>query len=291
MGKVKKGLAIGCGVLVVALFLIVGSAVFVLQRIGGDYREMRASQEELFAAHQDPETYTPAGGGLPTPERVALFVALRRDMAEWRGSTDLQLAEFLLRKQQSEESGGLAFYRLARSTGDLASHLARYWQARNEKLLDRGMGLGEYAYIYCLAYYAYLGYDPADGVQETDFQFDADQGPIIVSEDGPATEAERRDRAWAGVHDLIAPMLARAHEAASADTASVDPVWQEALAAEVALLDRSPLRYPWRDGAPRPLADLLRGYRRDLEELYDVALNPMELLFEEIPAGEAASEE
>jgi len=273
----KKGLGIGCALLVIATFLVIGSGAYVLKRINGDYREVRGSQERLFAELGDPTAFTPENGGLPTAERIDVFLDVRRELGEWRESTAVMLADFLLLKQKKEEKGGLlAVYRLARGGGDLASHLARYWNARNKMLLDHGMGLGEYAYLYSLAYYAYLGYDPGDGVRKLGLEFEEEAGSLTLRNDSP-TDADRRDRAWARIHHLVTPMLQRAAETAG-DTA---PGWQQALDEELALLLESPLRYPWRDGAPRPLSDAFRDRRRELEQMYDVAVNPMELLFEQ----------
>ncbi|PID78728.1 hypothetical protein CSB20_13730 [bacterium DOLZORAL124_64_63] len=292
-GKLKKGLGIGCALLVIAVFLVIGSVAFVLQRVSGDYRQARDSQEALFAEQGDPWQYTPGNGGLPTAERVAVFLTVRRELGEWRASTATMLADFLHLKQKKEEQGGLlTTYRLAREGGDLASHLARYWTARNRALMRHGMGLGEYAYLYALAYYAYLGYDPADGVRRLGLELGGEAGGLTLRADASA-EGERQDRAWARVHHLITPMLRRAAESGSAaDPAAepaadlaVAPAWHQALTQELDLLAESPLRYPWRDGAPQPLADAFRAHRQELEQLYGVAVNPVEWLFEQ-PAAE-----
>ncbi len=293
-GKLKKGLGIGCALLVIAVFLVIGSVAFVLQRVSGDYRQARDSQEALFAEQGDPWQYIPDNGGLPTAERVAVFLTVRRDLGEWRESTAAMLADFLLlqQKKKEEQGGLLTTYRLAREGGDLASHLARYWTARNRALMRHGMGLGEYAYLYALAYYAYLGYDPADGVRQLGLELGGEAGSLTLRADALA-EGERQDRAWAQVHHLITPMLRRAAESGSAADFAAGPAadravvstWRQALTRELGLLAESPLRYPWRDGAPQPLADAFRAHRQELEQLYGVAVNPVEWLFEQ-PAAE-----
>lgn len=277
--KVKRGLTMGCGVLVIAAFLILGSTVFVLRRLNVDHKAVCDSQKELFQTHGTPRAFVPTHGGLPTDERIVLFLKTRGDMLQWRESTVLQLADFIQKKQKKDGGGPLDYFRLARTTGDLFSHLARYWDARNKALLANDMGLGEYIYIYSLAYYSYLGYDPADGVQQVALDFDGDSS-VVQGEVNP--DETDQDKAWAQIHYLLQPML----EAALREGRFDDFRWKEALNSEVVRLAESPRRYPWRDGAPHALADVFRAHRRALEEQYDRALNPMELMYEDYGSGE-----
>ena len=45
----------------------------------------------------------------------------------------------------------------------MAQDIGHLFEARNQALLDKGMGIGEYTYIYILAYYSWLGHSPDDG--------------------------------------------------------------------------------------------------------------------------------
>lgn len=266
----------------ILVFIAIGSVTYFVRQMSAEYKAVGRSETELIETFGEVVAYVPDNSGLPRPERVQVFIEVRRAQEEWRQNVSLAFEEFLVNKQDQESSGVSHFWKLLRATTDMAPSLAGLWSSRNQALLDHGMGAGEYSYLYCLAYYSYLGYDPGDGAQDSELDFGHSGGTgLNVSTEGELTEAERRDAAWSRVHDLMLPFLEAANQAGSSDAQ-----WLDDLGEELELLQASPLRYPWREGAPRSLADVFRPFRRDLELQYNLAVNPVELIFEEFEEEE-----
>ncbi len=276
-GKWKKGCGVGCAVVAVLVFIAIGSVTYFVRQMSAEYKAVGRSETELIETFGKVAAYVPDNSGLPRAERVQVFIEVRGAQEEWRLNVSLAFEKFLVNKQDQESGGITHFWKLMRAATDMAPSLAGLWSSRNQALLDHGMGPGEYSYLYCLAYYSYLGYDPGDGAQDSDLDFGQSGGTgLNVSVEGEMTEAERKDAAWSRVHDLMLPLL----EAADQPGAS-DAQWLDDLGEELELLRASPLRYPWREGAPRSLAEVFRPFRRDLELQYNLAVNPVELIFEE----------
>ncbi len=285
--KVKKGCGIGCGVFTILIFVIIGSIAFFVRDMSADYKAVSKVEKELIAAYGGLDSYTPKAGGLPSPDRVQLFVEIRKDQAEWRHNVSTAFEDFLVRKETSSGGGFKHFLKLLRSTTEMAPSLAGFWSSRNAALIDRGMGMGEYSYIYCLAYFSYLGYDPGDGAHDSNLDFGGSSGSgLEVSTSGAMTEEQRRDAAWSRVHDLMLPMLESIDPEGMVLSDDEARKWLAEVELEVGMMQESLMRYPWRDGAPRALSDVFRPYRKDLEEQYDISVNPVELIFEKFDTDE-----
>jgi hypothetical protein len=284
-GKLKKGCGIGCGVFTILVFVIIGSVAFFVRDMSADYKEVGKSEKILLETHGGIADYAPPLGGVPAKERVQVFLDVRRDQAEWRENVALAFEEFLVKKEASADGGFTHFLKLIRSTSEMAPSLAGFWSARNAALLKHEMGAGEYSYLYCLAYYSYLGYDPGDGAHDSELDFGNRSGRnLTVNTNGEMTEEQRKDAAWRRIHELMLPLLKAVDRSGIRLEAREADQWLAELDKEVALLDESPLRYPWRDEAPRQLSDAFRPFRKELEGQYDISVNPVELIFEKIDA-------
>ncbi|MCP4293557.1 MAG: hypothetical protein GY780_17155 [bacterium] len=272
-GKVLKGCGIGCGAVSILIMIVIGSLAFFVKDMTRDYKEVAKSEEQLSDIYGQPAEFQLSVGGLPTADRIEAFITIREQQAEWRQNVALAFDQFLVQK---EGSGGLRhFFKLVQSTTEMAPSLAGFWMSRNGALLENEMSPGEYSYLYCLAYYSYLSYDPGDGAQDTDLDFARNSGAgINIDVDGELNSDERKDLAWRRVHQLMLPLLE------SVDRTGADAAWLTELDLELGLLRESELRYPWSSGAPRLLADVFRPYRRQLEIQYNIKVNPVELIFE-----------
>ncbi len=278
--KMKKGCGIGCGAATILVFVIIGSVAFFVRDMSVEYKAVEKSEKVLIQAHGGLADFAPPAGGLPTVERLQVFIEARRQQAEWRTNVALAFEEFLVKKKESDAGGFMHFLKLIRSTSEMAPSLAGFWSSRNAALLEHEMGPGEYGYIYCLAYYSYLGYDPGDGAHDAELNFDGTGGNgLTIPAQGVMTEAERKDAAWRRTHDLMLPLLEAVQRSDLPLEAAEAQQWLAELDMEVGVLRESPLRYPWRDGAPRVLADIFRPFRKDLEEQYEISVNPVELIF------------
>lgn len=281
--KMKKGCGIGCGVFTILVFVIIGSIAFFVRDMSADYKAVEKSEKELVVTLGGIADFIPPAGGLPAADRVQTFVEVRQAQAEWRQHVANSFEEFLVKKDESAAGGFKHFIQLIRSTTDMAPSLASFWASRNAALMEHEMGPGEYSYIYCLAYFSYLGYDPGDGAHDSELDFSKDSGTgLSVGSDSEMTEGQRRDAAWRRINNLMLPLL----ETAERTELNLEPAeaeqWLAELDMEVAVMQESSMRYPWRNGAPRLLADIFRPFRKDLEEQYNIAVNPVELIFEQV---------
>lgn len=156
-GRWKLGLGIGCGALLLVLVGILGVATWYAGRINEEYKQVKDSEKALIAATETEAGYRPPPGGIPGPERIEVFLAVQETMTGWRRTLRSASGEFA-RDQDRQRTGGLGdLFKLVNTGSDLAPVFAGFWTARNEALLEQGMGPGEYAYIYRLVYQTWLG--------------------------------------------------------------------------------------------------------------------------------------
>jgi hypothetical protein len=145
-------------------------------------------------------------------------------------------------------------------------------QARNRALLDAGMGLGEYTWLYWLVYHAWLGRPVDDSLlHELMASHEAVDGATEVHfEGGP--EREQLVRRLRG--DITA-MLGNLAGRLAADPER--PPLFETVNSELAALAADPERLPFADGLPEQFAADLEPWRDRLEGCYSRATNPFEL--------------
>jgi hypothetical protein len=240
--KVLKQYGIGCGLLV--LF-----AVLVLAGLTGSvflgYRKAAVVRDKLERAHATQDNFTPPASGDVPHDRLRRFLAVRealtplcaRVTAHQRlfarlgshGETERPSAGAVLRDGLRAATSML---RVGRDFGD-------YVTARNEALLAEDMGLGEYTWIYVVAYHSWLGHPPV---------------PAIESRDRPNVF---HDRVFPQVREMI-----RRHVVEAGSTRAA-----EAWRSELEALERVEKRIPFEDALPPELEGSLRTFRGDLERL------------------------
>jgi hypothetical protein len=151
---------------------------------------------------------------------------------------------------------------LGKAAFGLVSGAGEFFTVRNRSLLEEGMGMGEYSYIYTIAYFSWLGHDPQDG-------------PGFHKGDGQEGDGIGRmdRRTSARLHGNLLQMLRNQ----LASLPGEETGWRRALEAEIAVMEREPGRFAWRDGVPPPLAASLDPYRERLESSYTPMTNAFEL--------------
>ncbi len=156
---------------------------------------------------------------------------------------------------------------------------------RNTVLAEQGMGVGEYLYVYSVAYYAWLGHDPADGpaftVAEHD-EWDQDDDADVSMRfgwngPGEAQKERNRERRRAGVQRYLNGLQAEWLANQQAVASGADPAWPAALAAEAELLAADSRRQLWQDGLPEAAQQVLESFRGDLEAAYSPLMNVVEV--------------
>jgi hypothetical protein len=169
--------------------------------------------------------------------------------------------------------------------------VADYLRARNQALLDAGMGMGEYYFIYVIVYESYLKKPMDDG---PGFRF-PESGGMRTDWDREGAKEMQKDFALRRIHRAVLPMLK--NQLAKLATENPAPgaavgtsgrgaekgapsKWQEALAAEVKAMEADPHRLPWQDGLPEVLESSLKPFRDRLEASYSRMTNIFEISYE-----------
>jgi len=262
-GQWIKGCAIGCGGLV-ALFvlLIVGMSVS-MRTAFDDAHDDREILEQRFGDH---EVFIPAIDGAVTGDRVVAFLTVREALAEIHvkiEDVDREMGDFEKLTDDGEPAlreGLPAVFRLTKSMMGLPWVFGGIERARNRALVEAEMGLGEYTYIYVVAYH--------------------DELVSPKSEANLFSASAANSRVRTDLRGMIERQLAAARAERAEDEELVT-----ALAAEWDALEANDRRIPWQDGLPEQIKGSFSAYRERLDTTYSVAAAEFELLNSTIRAG------
>jgi hypothetical protein len=253
-----KQTAIGCGVLLVIAIAL--PFVLGVMMMGPFKRAVddRHAIEEQFGPQ---EAYVPPASGVPSDDRIEAFLAIRRAFAE--PCADLTQAEKQMQKMETfddqDEVDRMEVMRevfsLTKSMMGVGPVLGHFYELRNQSLLDAGMGLGEFTYIFAVAY--------------NDRLLDEPQGEQLF---GPtATNRRVRKALLTMLESQLAVLRSEGGEEAGIET----------LEAEISAMQADDRRVPWQDGIPTVITEALAPYRAELDELYCPAMAPLELMINE----------
>lgn len=262
-----KGCGIGCGViLLLTVALGIGGGLMIKRTIDSIDNTSDAI-DALDVAFGDVGDFTPAADGRVPADRIEVFLAIRSDTEAERRSS----ARIMANLDADGPGGPLGILRKVRSGLKLLPQMKRFVDGRTEAMHEHGMGMGEYAYLYGLVYYSWLGRSPGDG---PDFRItgddDRDSGGEDIRQDRLAESLDYLN--WGGRKWL-------SNQLAAIDSAGgFDPGWRERVAAEVAALADDGYRMPWRDGPPQRTVASLEPYRDRLEAGYDELTNALEFM-------------
>ncbi|HET9481235.1 MAG TPA: hypothetical protein VFP98_05715 [Candidatus Polarisedimenticolia bacterium] len=226
-------------------------------------------QEERFGA---PTAFTPRPDGAIPADRMAAFLAVRDALEAPRSALVETFESMPLDRMDDEQPEAMPFREklgvmlsLGRSAMQLGPRISEFYRARDRAMLERGIEMGEYAYIYTVAYYSWLGHDPSDGPR-TDTREEAEGGSHEFRDMARKVTA----RIQADLTRILANQLASLPE----DTPDT---WRRALEAEIEAMRREAGRPPWKDGLPDSVSASLAPYRDRLAMSYHPAVNPFEL--------------
>lgn len=259
MGRQLRGcfakVAIGC----VALLLLGGGAIAVL--VVSSVRPFESavdSREELETRFGDRQSYVPAADGAVSPDRVAAFVAVRRELFEtcepFKDTSDaLTAMERFEGEAQPETTAVLKqAWKSTRASLRLGPMIGELFAVRNRALLEHGMGLGEYTYIYAMAYHDRLSSPSDDAGFLGDVGLDSRVLAVLrgdLEQQREAAEAEGRPR------ELL-----------------------DGLAAEIGEMQDHRHRLPWAEGLPISVAASFDHARDELDALFCPTTTPLELI-------------
>ena len=249
--KWLKGCGIGCAVVFVLFILsLVGGSVFLLR----PFRDAIETREELDEAYGDQAAYTPPADGAIGPARLEAFLGVRQALMALCPEFETTAHQFEqiddLQQDTSKKEVLSTFFELSKEMFGMGPRMGRFFEVRNQALLDAGMGRGEYTYIYLVAY------------RDRFFSPTRDFAGAQRSRYGP----NRR------VRGVLAQMLNNQLEAADARLAvENDPelaVFRDSLAEEISRLEGDPEAWPWQEGLPTTVSASLSPYRAQLDPLF-----------------------
>ena len=274
MDKTWSKVLAGCGIGCLLLVAIAAGFTWMGYRWARDTAEAveaaAATERQLVEEYGRVRDYLPASDAQLAVDRLEVFLAVRENVGPARNALE-EVVTGLARR--GEESGVASGLRVARSGIGIPQHLMEFSRARNQALIDAGMGRGEYTWIYWLTYFAWLGH-PADDSELHDILDDRSHEPgrVNVQIDG-GMEPERIT--WRLRRDITAMLLNLQDEL---EMEPRRPELEEIIAVEIAALAADPARVPWEDGLPEDFAIGLEPYRDRLEASYSKATNPFELV-------------
>lgn len=271
-GKWLIGCGLGCAAVALIAVSLAASGFFWLRGTLRGFDEAVETGRALDKSFGRADAFLPWPDGTIPPDRMEIFLQVREATAPYR----VRIAKFftLIPDDPEEvrrlESGSaldkLRFgLRVGRAGLGMGEQLAEFFRARNRALLEAGMGLGEYGYVYVTAFYAWLGHPPSDGPGETTVTIEGAEMPA---------EAEARGN-WRSSRVRLEFLAQLRKLSESAGGATGD--WADRLAAEIAALENDPRRIPWGGDVPRAIRVSLEPYRERLEATYSAATNAFEL--------------
>jgi hypothetical protein len=277
------GLGIGCGGVVVIVIVLAIAGYFFVRNMAQGFRESEGLMKSLSEKFGRVEEYGPSPDGAISPDRLGVFLAVREAAAPARKAMEENF-EALIKNEKpadSERPPSKNVFRAVRDGLGVVSPIAVFFKARNQALLDQGMGAGEYYYTYVIVYYSWLKKSPEDGpgIQALGTQYGRRgrnaQDALEMSRDLTRGQIHRTTLA------MLRSQLAKWTTGPGSEGTRVRDKWREALTAEVTAMETDRYRIPWQDGLPEIIDLSLRPFRDRLEAGYSRLANLFELAFEQ----------
>jgi hypothetical protein len=278
-----RGCGIGCGILLLIVVVIGGFAYRYVSRTFEGIRKASESHEELVSSLGEIHAYVPDASGSIESARIELFLELRESLSRAREDLEWKLADFPPDSVVEGEDSFWKAFGVLKSLGDLLTPIGDFIDARNLALIEKEMGLGEYVYIYSLAYYSLLGHSPEDGPVFTKRSAGAREERLFS--DGDSSFSPRKLRR--SYRRFMLTMLRNQIESIPEDGAGLaQSEWRKSLASEKRLFESNPRRLVWEDGLPPALEASLAPFRDRLEPAYSPSTNCFELPGRELITGD-----
>jgi hypothetical protein len=275
------GCGIGCGVIIVIVALLVIGGVVYIKNIVKGFEDSEAIMSVLTDRYGRITEYCPELDGTIRPDRIEAFLKAREFMIVEREKLEKSisiLSEGDWGGEIDVESSGNVFQKIKIGFG-LIPKIADFFKARNQALLDEGMGMGEYYYLYMITYYSWLQKPIIDG---PDIKFEGDNRGYRGDWNKDESEEVRRDMVARRLHRMVLPMLHNQYDKLmGSGRTDIPDAWREALKTEIDALESNRYRLVWEDGLPAVITSSLIPYRQRLESSYSPILNTLEVSLEQ----------
>ncbi|MBD3414163.1 MAG: hypothetical protein GF421_07020 [Candidatus Aminicenantes bacterium] len=276
------GCGIGCGVVIVIGIVLVVSGVFFVKNMVNTFEESEDVLKTLTKKYGKIYDYSPSPYGSIKSSRMEVFLNTRESLKTVKEELERSI-EFLSEEQKDErepkrKSGGVL--KKIRTGIGLIPRIAEYLKQRNQALLEAGMGIGEYYYIYTISYYGWLNKPITDGLP---IDINDDNGFDYQHWEDEESKEIRHDLAVRRLHQMILPMLKNQQEQLleKSQQEQISDAWAKALEQEIKALESNRYRLIWQDGLPEVIVSSLRPYKHRLESSYSPSLNNIEMIIEQ----------
>jgi hypothetical protein len=258
----------GCWItILVVLVVIIAAAILLYQPI----RRSKQLEQSLNDRFGDAAQFLPAANGSISPRRMEAFLRVREKVfvhcADFQELFD-DLVRTGIMDQNDNTSKNVPTRESLSGIKKLFGFgpaLLRFVDTRNQALWEEEMGIGEYEYIYCLAYLENLR-----RVDESRF--------------GGIDEAYVGERAREELVEILGNQLdaLMAGDIESADSglaaSRVDDDLASSLREQIAALRSGDQLLPWEDGLPPALAASITPYADRLSQYYCDGIAKLELM-------------
>lgn len=270
-----KGCGLGCGALLLLMAILLAGMWIVTSRVSNEAVDTREALERSFASQS---AFTPSLDQPVAADRLGRFLAVRSvlaarcdELSRYRHSmrqVEERVEELNEREKEPEAkelvsvlSGGRsALWSVIR----LGHDVGKFEVLRNKTLAVHEMGLGEYTWIYVIAYYSWLGHRPVD----------------FIEADGHARIFF--DRVLGDVRGMMQRFVQQLEDAVrggsalemSSEMRRRQTLWRDELDAMAV----DPHRIPFQDGLPPELEAQLEPFRTDLERLFCAATGEIDIM-------------
>lgn len=268
------GCGVGCGVLMLAVVGVVVFGVFVIRDTFEGFSEAIELREELEQRDGDESSFTPWPDGSIPADRLEAFARVREAtqparVAVARGFDALPLNEEGARELDAKSNLEKlkAVFSISREALGFGGRIGELLAVRNRALLDEGIGLGEYTYLYVITYQSWLKLNPETG--PFNVRVDEEVGAVATAGEGRAS-GSTATRVRKALLEMVGNQLAALEDDA-------DPEWRARLTAELAALEANRDRPPWQDGLPAGSLAALEPYRERLLATWEPLTHDFEL--------------
>ncbi len=277
------GCGIGCAVIILILIILGVGGYMFFKNLVGDFQEQEELMIMLTERYGEIRDFCPEPDGTIGPSQIETFLSVRDAFAPFREKLEISMQGLQDRagKSEVEVKKPKNIFEMVKLGFGLVPQIAEFLKFRNESLLDAEMGMGEYYYIYAIAYFSWLGKQPEDG---PDFEVtgEEDRGVRLGEMDIEEIREERRDSMLRRLHRTLLPMLQNQKKKVMARGSSdTQSEWRDLLKAEIQAMEEDRFRLPWEDGLPDVIRASLDPYRSRFEQSYNVMTNPFELTIEQ----------
>ncbi len=271
------GCGFGCGLILLLLGGVGTCGFFAVKHVVDQAKDVEAGMAAMDSTFGETGAYTPTADGRLDADRLETFLKIREQMEP----NNLKMSQLITTLEG--HGAGTVLAKIQAGIKFVPAILG-FMSSRNMILVDQGMGLGEYQYLYGLSYYGLLAKDPADGPRFSLINDDSHNGNYTVKgsfsrKDSTSVRKKRSKVIRRFINKTERKIMTNQLVALEADSALSDSLasWRDSLAAEVKLMTSSQQRLPWEDGLPDRISSSLEPFKYRLDQLYHPLTSGLEM--------------